>query len=156
VGSYRGMFGPNEDRITRPTRRDFRPQVRGGLALLAPRGANLFVRKFAFPAISALLSLLYVARTGITRRDLPREFGKWDTIDNRYRRWLKNGTLQRLFELLTAHPELAAIRRILLDATNVRAHRCAAGAPKKRVCLRAGSWSESGWILDEDGAHCGG
>jgi hypothetical protein len=67
---------------------------------------------------------------------------------------LKNGTLQRLFELLTAHPELAAIRRILIDATNVRAHRCAAGAPKKGVCLRAGSWSESGWILDEDCAHC--
>ena len=82
------MFGPNEDRITRPTRGDFRSQVPGGLALLAPRGANLFVRKFAFPAISALLSLLYVARTGIPRRDLPREFGKWDTIDNRYRHWL--------------------------------------------------------------------
>jgi transposase len=42
------------------------------------------------------------------------------------------------FELLTAHPELAAIRRILIDATNVRAHRCAAGAPKK------GSASEQG------------
>jgi transposase len=69
---------------------------------------------------------------GFPWRDLPREFGKWDAIYNRYRRWLKNGTLQRLFELLTAHPELAAIRRILIDATNVRAHRCAAGAPKKR------------------------
>jgi transposase len=78
-----------------------------------------------------LEALLYLARTGIPWRDLPREFGKWDAIYNRYRRWLKNGTLQRLFELLTAHPELAAIRRILIDATNVRAHRCAAGAPKK-------------------------
>jgi transposase len=95
-----------------------------------------------------LEALLYVARTGIPWRDLPREFGKWDAIYklvdrscaiyNRYRRWLKNGTLQRLLELLTAHPELAAIRRILIDATNVRAHRCAAGAPKK------GSASEQG------------
>jgi transposase len=33
--------------------------------------------------------------------------------------------------LLTAHPESAAIWRVLMDATNVRAHRCAAGAPKK-------------------------
>jgi transposase len=111
------------------------------------RPAEISDRKF-------LEALLYLARTGIPWRDLPREFGKWDAIDHRYRRWLKNGTLQRLFELLTAHPELAAIRRILIDATNVRSHRCAAGAPKKGVCLRAGSWSESGWILDEDGAHC--
>jgi transposase len=92
------------------------------------RPAEISDRKF----LEALLSLLYVARTGVPRRDLPREFGKWDAIYNRYRRWLKNGTLQRLFELLTAHSELAAIRRILIDATNVRAHRCAAGAPKKR------------------------
>jgi transposase len=102
------MFGPSEDR------------KRG-------RPAEISDRKF----LEALLSLLYVARTGIPRRDLPREFGKWDAIYNRYRRWLKNGTLQRLFELLTAHQELAAIWRVLMDATNVRAHRCAAGAPKK-------------------------
>ena len=35
-----------------------------------------------------LEALLYLARTGIPRRDLPREFGKWDAIYNRYRHWL--------------------------------------------------------------------
>jgi transposase len=35
-----------------------------------------------------LEALLYLARTGIPWRDLPREFGKWDAIYNRYRRWL--------------------------------------------------------------------
>jgi transposase len=35
-----------------------------------------------------LEALLYVARTGIPWQDLPREFGKWDAIYNRYRRWL--------------------------------------------------------------------
>jgi transposase len=45
------------------------------------RPAEISDRKF-------LEALLYLARTGIPRRDLPREFGKWDTIDNRYRHWL--------------------------------------------------------------------
>jgi|GEM_PF-5678212 len=45
------------------------------------RPAEISDRKF-------LEALLYLARTGIPRQDLPREFGKWDTIDNRYRHWL--------------------------------------------------------------------
>lgn len=77
-------------------------------------------------------AVLYIARTGIPWRDLPCEFGAWDAVYNRFRRWIASGSLVKLFELLTDHPDFGDVKRMLIDATNVRAHRCAAGAPKKR------------------------
>jgi putative transposase len=38
---------------------------------------------------------LYVARTGIPWRDLPAEFGQWDAVYNRFRRWEKRHVWQQ-------------------------------------------------------------
>jgi transposase len=81
-------------------------------------------------------AVLYVARTGIPWRDLPGEFGAWDAVYNRFRRWEASGALQRLFEAITA-PELAEVKRVLVDSTTVRAHRHAAGALKKKARRRS-------------------
>ena len=77
-------------------------------------------------------ALLCLARTGIPWRDLPAEFGAWDAVYNRFRRWVGSGSLHALFELLTADPELGEVRRVLIDSTIVRAHQHAAGAPRKK------------------------
>jgi transposase len=77
-------------------------------------------------------ALLYWARTGIPWRDLPGDFGAWDAVYNRFRRWIASGSLAKLFQLLTDNPAFAEVKRVLVDATNVRAHRHAAGASKKR------------------------
>jgi putative transposase len=77
-------------------------------------------------------ALLYVARTGVPWRDLPAEFGRWDAVYNRFRRWVRSGGLRRLFELLTADPAFGDIRRVFIDSTIVRAHQHAAGAPRKK------------------------
>ena len=77
-------------------------------------------------------ALLYLARTSIPWRDLPSEFGSWDAVYNRFRRFLACGALRRLFELLTAAPELDEFRRVLIDSTIVRAHQHAAGAGRKK------------------------
>ena len=74
---------------------------------------------------------LYWARTGVPWRDLPSEFGAWDAVYNRLRRWVRSGSLKTLFELLTADPELGEVRRVLIDSTIVRAHQHAAGARRK-------------------------
>jgi putative transposase len=76
-------------------------------------------------------AVLYSARTGVPWRDLPGEFGAWDAVYNRFRRWIHSGSLQRLFELLTADPQFGEVRRLLVDSTIVRAHQHAAGARKK-------------------------
>ena len=77
-------------------------------------------------------AVLYWARTGIPWRDLPAEFGAWDAVYNRLRRWVYSGSLKALFERLTAAPELGGVRRVLLDSTVVRAHQHAAGALRKK------------------------
>ena len=80
---------------------------------------------------------LYLARTGIPLRDLPGEFGAWDAVYNRFRRWVASGAMARLFELMTDDPQCGEVRRVLVDSTIVRAHRHAAGAARKRKHLGA-------------------
>ena len=53
-------------------------------------------------------------------------------MDNRFRRWVASGGLRRLFEAMTAEPQLGAFRRVLIDSTIVRAHQHAAGARRKK------------------------
>ena len=86
-------------------------------------------------------AVLYLARTGIPWRDLPAEFGAWDAVYNRFRRWVASGSLKRLFELLTDNPAFADVKRVLVDASNIRAHRHAAGAAKKRGPRRRKGWA---------------
>src|SRR3712207_3072056 len=57
-------------------------------------------------------AVLYWARSGVPWRDLPGEFGRWDAGYNRLRRWVYSGSLQVLFERLTADPQLGEVRRV--------------------------------------------
>jgi transposase len=82
-------------------------------------------------------AVLSIARTGIPLRDLPGEFGGWDAVYNRFRRWVASDALARLFEAMTADPQFGEVRRVLVDATNIRAHRHAAGARRTHKHLGA-------------------
>ena len=84
-------------------------------------------------------ALLYLARTGVPWRDLPAEFGNWDAVYNRFRRWVRSGGLKALFDGMTADPAFGDTRRVLIDSTIVRAHPHAAGARRKK-----NSWGPSG------------
>ncbi len=79
-------------------------------------------------------AVLCLGRTGVPLRDLPGEFGEWDAVYNRWRRWVRSGAARRLFEGMTAAPQFGEVRRVLVDSTTIRAHRHAAGAlrAKKR------------------------
>src|SRR5262245_47887313 len=91
-------------------------------------------------------ALLYLGQTGIPLRDLPGEFGAWDAVYNRLRRWVSSGAMRRLFKLLTADPAFGEVRRVLVDATAVRAHRHAAGAlRKKKRSARPGARRPRAW-----------
>jgi transposase len=72
-------------------------------------------------------AVLYVAKTGIPWRDLPERFGHWGTVYKRFNRWCKKGTWQRVFQTL----QDSDLEWLIVDSTIVRAHPCAAGAPKK-------------------------
>ena len=49
-----------------------------------------------------LHGILWVARTGAPWREVPPDFGPWETIHSRYRRWRKEGRWQDIIAAL--HP----------------------------------------------------
>ena len=74
--------------------------------------------------------VLWILHTGSPWRDLPAEFGKWQTVYNRFRRWINEGIWGQIFShLLRRLDALGKIERSLwcVDGTVVRAHRCASG-----------------------------
>ena len=71
---------------------------------------------------------MWIARTGAPWRDLPPEFGKWNTVYVRFYRWAKRGPLAQLFRLLTA--DLLDLGVIMVDGTFVKVHQHGAGSPK--------------------------
>jgi len=74
-------------------------------------------------------AVLWVARTGSPWRDLPSEFGPWNSVYVRFARWSDKDVWQNIFAVLR---EDADFEEVFLDSTVVRAHQHAAGAAKKR------------------------
>lgn len=69
--------------------------------------------------------VLWIARTGSPWRDLPPEFGKWNTVYRRYRDWAEAGVFQRIFEALSGDPDM---EYAMVDGTIVKVHRHGHGA----------------------------
>lgn len=79
-------------------------------------------------------AVLWIARTGSPWRDLPAEFGLWNSVYVRFARWSRAGVWQQVFAELSQDADL---REIFLDSTLVRAHQHAAGAQKKPARRRS-------------------
>ena len=75
-------------------------------------------------------AVLWIARTGSPWRDLPSEFGSWNSVYVRFARWSDKDVWQRIFAVLR---EDADFEEVFVDSTIVRAHQHAAGAAKKKV-----------------------
>jgi len=70
--------------------------------------------------------ILWIARTGAPWRDLPAEFGKWNSVWRQFRRWCLTGVWDILLQALAdSGGDVDALQ--MIDSTTVRAHRCAAG-----------------------------
>ena len=55
-------------------------------------------------------------RTGSPWRDLPQDFGNWNSVFKRFRRWAKAGVFERLFNAISGEPDLECA---LIDGTIV-------------------------------------
>ena len=75
-----------------------------------------------------LSAIVWITKEGATWRALPKAYGYWNSIYRRFGRWSDAGVFENLHEYFHEAGELSAL---LVDSTIVRAHSCAAGAPKK-------------------------
>src|ERR1035438_3290102 len=49
-----------------------------------------------------LNAIFYVLRTGIPWRDLPEQFGSWNSVYSRFRRWCADGLFARMLTVVAA------------------------------------------------------
>jgi transposase len=80
-------------------------------------------------------AVLWLARSGAHWRVLPKAFGRWHTVYQRFSRWCRNGVWESLFKALSSDPDF---EYILIDSTIVRAHQHSAGAPNKAIDPKIG------------------
>jgi len=94
-----------------------------------------------------LNGIFWVLNSGAPWRDLPERYGRWQTVNGRYRRWTREGFFDRILHAL--HLELDADGRIdwsqfNVDGSSIRADRSAAGGRKKgsRTSRRTTPWDD--------------
>jgi putative transposase len=73
--------------------------------------------------------IVFVIRNGLRWRDTPRAYGPHKTIYNRFVRWSRLGVFDKIFAELSGKG--GNPRRIMIDATHLKAHRTAASLLKK-------------------------
>ena len=88
-------------------------------------------------------AILWIDRTGAPWRDLPREFGNWNTVYQRFRRWVKVGAIEKLFEALNDDLD---VRTVQIDGSFVKVHQHGTGSLKEsaRPVERPSEQAEAG------------
>ena len=82
----------------------------------------------------SLEGMIWIARTGAPWQDLPREFGNWNTMHRRFRRWAQSGVFQRIFDMIEQDLDLKAV---MVDGTFAKVHQHGAGTKRAAARLRS-------------------
>jgi transposase len=92
-------------------------------------------------------AIVWLDRTGAPWRDLPSQFGPWETVASRFYRWRRQGIWDRVLAALQADTDARGELDWLLhfvDGSVVRAHQHAAGARRRPATAdldTGGLWS---------------
>ena len=72
-------------------------------------------------------AVFWILRTGAPWRDLPPEYGHWNTTARRFGRWQKNGHWARLLAAVSDDPDFEWLTNAIA-ARNVKVHQPGTGA----------------------------
>jgi len=72
-----------------------------------------------------LNAVLWKLRTGVPWRDIPPQYGKWNSVWRRFRTWRERGIWQKLLNIVSDDPDL---EWLMIDASHIKVHPHAAGA----------------------------
>ena len=70
-------------------------------------------------------AVVWIGRNGAPWRELPPRFGKWNTVFKRFRRWVKDGVFQFIFNALDVDIDRECV---MIDATIFPVHQSGQGA----------------------------
>jgi transposase len=103
-------------------------EERHGMRVLraAPDRAAAAGRASAFGPTARAGGVLYGTRSGVPWRDLPPEFGKWNSVHQQYRRWTEAGAWDVMPAAL-ADSEASDNTLQMIDSTVVLMHQHGAG-----------------------------
>ena len=81
-------------------------------------------------------AVFWLMRTGIPWRDLPDEFGNWNSVFRQFRRWADSGVWDVIMDAI-AGSGASDVALQMVDATIIRAHHCAAGGKGEPSATRS-------------------
>ena len=82
---------------------------------------SIYDKKFLRLSVEGML---YRMRYGCPWRDLPDDFGSWDTLYKKFNDWSSKDKLMKIFQSLIKDPDL---ERGFIDGGIVKAHQHSAG-----------------------------
>ena len=92
-------------------------------------------------------AVLWIARTGAPRCDLPEDFGPWNTVFKRFRYWVERDVFQRMVDAVSAEPDMECA---IIDGTIFKVHRHGLGAKEGRRArpsgVRPAAWRRLAWV----------